>query len=54
MQETGYSVTAAQIPLTSLNDDVAATQRVLALQHGPVVLVGHSYGGTVITAAAAG
>lgn len=45
----GYNVTIVQEPLTSLQDDVAATRRVLALQDGPTVLVGHSYGGMVIT-----
>jgi pimeloyl-ACP methyl ester carboxylesterase len=40
-----------QLPLTSLADDVAATRRTLAHQEGPTVLVGHSYGGAVITAA---
>ena len=47
----GYRVTIVQNPLTSLKDDVAATERVLARQTGPVILVGHSYGGTVITEA---
>ena len=47
----GYSVTMVQEPLTSLADDVAATKRVLDLQHGPTLLVGHSYGGVVITEA---
>lgn len=47
----GYRVTVVQNPLTSLEDDVAATRRVLARQDGPVILVGHSYGGTVITEA---
>lgn len=47
----GYSVTVVQIPLTSLEDDVAATTRVLASQSGPTILVGHSWGGTVITEA---
>jgi pimeloyl-ACP methyl ester carboxylesterase len=47
----GYNVSIVQEPLTSFQDDVAATQRVLALQDGPCVLVGHSYGGSVITAA---
>jgi pimeloyl-ACP methyl ester carboxylesterase len=40
-----------QEPLTSLADDVAATKRVLDLQQGPTLLVGHSYGGVVITEA---
>lgn len=47
----GYRVSIVQNPLTSLADDVAATRRVLARQDGPAVLVGHSYGGTVITEA---
>lgn len=47
----GYTVTVEQEPLTSLADDVAATKRVLDLQQGPVLLVGHSYGGVVITEA---
>jgi pimeloyl-ACP methyl ester carboxylesterase len=47
----GYRVTIVQIPLTSLEDDVAATTRVLDLQDGPAILVGHSWGGTVITEA---
>ncbi len=47
----GYRVTIVQNPLTSLADDVAATHRALALQDGPTILVGHSWGGTVITEA---
>ena len=47
----GYTVSVVQEPLTSLADDVAATKRVLDLQQGPTVLVGHSYGGVVITEA---
>ncbi|WP_236675868.1 alpha/beta hydrolase [Chryseolinea lacunae] len=47
----GYRVTMVQNPLTSLEDDVAATERALDKQEGPVVLVGHSWGGTVITQA---
>ena len=47
----GFRVTIVQNPLTSLADDVAATRRVLDRQEGPVVLVGHSWGGTVITEA---
>jgi pimeloyl-ACP methyl ester carboxylesterase len=54
LQGDGYVVTAVQIPLSSLSDDVAATRRVLDAQTGPVVLVGHSWGGAVISAAAAG
>jgi pimeloyl-ACP methyl ester carboxylesterase len=51
LQAKGYNVTAVQNPLTSLADDVAATRRVLAQQEGPVILVGHSWGGVVITEA---
>ena len=47
----GYHVTIVQNPLTSLADDVAATKRALDKQDGPAVLVGHSWGGTVITEA---
>jgi pimeloyl-ACP methyl ester carboxylesterase len=47
----GYAVSVVQEPLTSLADDVAATKRMLDLQHGPTLLVGHSYGGVVITEA---
>jgi pimeloyl-ACP methyl ester carboxylesterase len=47
----GYHVTLVQEPLTSLKDDVIATRRILDRQDGPVVLVAHSYGGTVITEA---
>ena len=47
----GYQVTIVQNPLTSLADDVAATRRALDRQDGPAVLVGHSWGGTVITEA---
>ncbi|GAA3202125.1 alpha/beta hydrolase [Microbacterium terregens] len=47
----GYRVTIVQIPLTSLEDDVAATTRVLNRQDGPAILVAHSWGGTVITEA---
>jgi len=47
----GYTVSVVQNPLTSLEADVAATARVLARQDGPAVLVGHSYGGVVITEA---
>lgn len=51
LQAAGLRVSAVQNPLTSLADDVAATRRMLALQDGPTVLVGHSWGGTVITEA---
>ncbi|MGA0609597.1 alpha/beta fold hydrolase [Caldimonas sp. KR1-144] len=46
----GYQVTIAQEPLTGFNADVAAARRALSLQQGPVVLVGHSYGGAIISA----
>jgi pimeloyl-ACP methyl ester carboxylesterase len=49
LQAAGLHVTAVQNPLTSLADSVAATRRVLALQDGPTVLVGHSWGGTVVS-----
>jgi pimeloyl-ACP methyl ester carboxylesterase len=51
LRERGFNVTAVQLPLTSIADDVGATARALALQNGPVLLVGHSYGGVVITQA---
>lgn len=51
LTKRGYQVTIVQNPLTSLADDVAATKRALALQNGPTILVGHSWGGTVITEA---
>ena len=54
LQAKGITVTAVQIPLTSLADDIAVTQRVLSLQKAPTVLVGHSYGGAVISGAAEG
>jgi len=47
----GYQVTVVQNPLTSLEDDVAATKVVLDKQNGPAILVGHSWGGAVITEA---
>jgi pimeloyl-ACP methyl ester carboxylesterase len=47
----GYAVSVVQEPLTSLADDAAATKRVLDLQQGPTLLVGHSYGGVVVTEA---
>lgn len=51
LTKDGYNVSIVQQPLTGLDQDVAATKRVLAQQTGDTVLVGHSYGGTVITAA---
>ncbi|HWZ63171.1 MAG TPA: alpha/beta hydrolase [Steroidobacteraceae bacterium] len=47
----GYAVSVVQEPLTSLAADVAATRRLLDLQQGPTLLVGHSYGGVVVTEA---
>jgi pimeloyl-ACP methyl ester carboxylesterase len=47
----GYTVSIVQEPLTSFAEDVAAARRIMALQPGPFVLVGHSYGGSVITEA---
>ena len=51
LQAQGYNVVAVQNPLTSLADDVAATKRVIAQQNGPVILVGHSWAGMVISEA---
>jgi pimeloyl-ACP methyl ester carboxylesterase len=51
LQAKGLKVVAVQNPLTSLADDVAATKRVIDGQSGPVILVGHSWAGTVITEA---
>lgn len=51
LAKDGYTVSVVQEPLTSLADDAAATRRVLDLQAGPSVLVGHSYGGAVVTEA---
>jgi pimeloyl-ACP methyl ester carboxylesterase len=51
LKKDGYEVSIVQNPTSSLADDVDATKRVLAGQKGPVVLVGHSYGGVVITEA---
>lgn len=51
LQAKGLKVVAVQNPLTSLSDDVAVTRRALNREQGPVVLVGHSYGGVVITEA---
>ncbi len=54
LEKAGYDVIAVQNPLTSYADDVATTRRVIDAQKTPVVLVGHSYGGAVITKAAVG
>jgi pimeloyl-ACP methyl ester carboxylesterase len=51
LTKDGYHVTLVQEPLTSLEEDVAATRRILDQQDGPTILVAHSYGGTVITEA---
>src|SRR5467141_5426328 len=50
LQGEGYKVIAPQFPLTSLADDVARLRQVLALQDGPTVVAGHSYGGQIMTA----
>ena len=51
LRKDGYTVAVVQNPTISLADDVAATKRIIAAQDGPVILVGHSYGGVVITEA---
>jgi len=51
LKKDGYAVTIVQNPTLSLADDVAVTRRALAAQNGPAILVGHSYGGVVITEA---
>ena len=51
LTKDGYRVSVVQEPLTSLEDDVASTKRILDLQQGPCILVGHSYGGSIITEA---
>ncbi len=51
LRKDGYMVSIVQNPTISLADDVAATKRIIALQDGPVILVGHSYGGVVLTEA---
>jgi pimeloyl-ACP methyl ester carboxylesterase len=51
LKKDGYTVTIVQNPTISLADDVAVTKRAIAVQNGPVILVGHSYGGAVITEA---
>lgn len=52
LEQRGFYVTAVQIALTSLDDDIAVTRNVLAMQTRPTILVGHSYGGAVISGAA--
>jgi len=52
LEKKGFDVTAVQLPLTSLEDDIAVTRNALAAQKGKTILVGHSYGGAVITGAA--
>ena len=54
LERRGLNVVAAQIPLTSFSDDVEVLRKVLRRQEGPVVLASHSYGGAVISGAAAG
>jgi pimeloyl-ACP methyl ester carboxylesterase len=49
LEARGFHVVAVQNPLTSLSDDVNATHRIIAMQNGPVILVGHSWGGAVIS-----
>src|SRR5215510_14900700 len=51
LESRGFPVVAVQNPLTSLSDDANATRRIIAMQDGPVILVGHSWGGAVITEA---
>src|SRR6202021_2211248 len=51
LKKDGYTVTIVQNPTISLADDVAVTKRAIASQNGPVILVGHSYAGAVITEA---
>jgi pimeloyl-ACP methyl ester carboxylesterase len=51
LKKQGYNVSIVQNPTLSLADDVKATKRILAAQDGPAILVGHSYGGAVITEA---
>src|SRR5258708_12240094 len=51
LKKDGYTVTIVQNPTISLADDVAVTKRAIAVKNGPVILVGHSYGGAVITEA---
>jgi pimeloyl-ACP methyl ester carboxylesterase len=52
LEAKGFEVTAGQIPLTSLEEDISVTRRLVSMRSEPTVLVGHSYGGAVITGAA--
>ena len=54
LKKDGFDVSIVQNPTISLADDVAVTRRMLAAQNGPSILVGHSYGGVVITGALLG
>ncbi len=54
LQHNGFNVVASQMPLTSFTDDIRAVKRDLRALHGPTVVVGHSYGGVVITQATSG
>lgn len=54
LEQAGHFVVAVQNPLTSLEDDLNATRRVIEAQHEPIILVGHSYGGAVISGAFTG
>src|ERR1700682_5403347 len=51
LKKDGYNVSVVQNPTISLRDDVAVTKRILSVLDGPAILVGHSYGGAVITEA---
>jgi hypothetical protein len=51
LKQDGYAVSVVQNPTINLADDVAVTKRVIATQNGPVILVGHSYAGGVVTEA---
>src|ERR1700745_1708029 len=49
LTKDGYHVSIAEHPLTSFNDDVTAVKRIVDMQDGPTILVGHSYGGAIVT-----
>jgi pimeloyl-ACP methyl ester carboxylesterase len=51
LKSSGYPIIAVQLPLNSLREDVATVRRAMARENGPLLLVGHGYGGSVITAA---